>query len=337
MKKEENLKVLVYDDEKNALKSLLVLNGFNVCQLKNVKDSIDIIRKFKPDIMIFSYSKLKNKNLIEEIREDIGLSHTPIMVITNKYDIKNAIKELNGNVDDYIVKPFLSEELLARISRILNRHKIALNANPLTKLPGNDSIKMEIQRRLDKKDGFCVCYADLDNFKAFNDYYGYEKGDIAIKITGEVIASVLEKYDEGKRKNFLGHIGGDDFIFISDIENVRQICEEIIKEFDKKILSLYETKDLENGWIISYDRNGNKKIFPIMTLSISVVINHKGESRHIGEISKIGAELKTFIKKKEGSNFIIDRRKRSIISVKNQYPSGKRITFFGSPKRDSRF
>ena len=331
------MKILLYDDDKNALKSMLILNGFNVCQLKDVNDAIEIIRNFKPDVMLFSYCKLENNDLIEKIRDDYILSHTPIIVITNKFNIKKAIKKLNGNVDDYIVKPFQSEELLARIQRIILRHQKTLNMNPLTKLPGNDSIKYEIQKRLDRKEAFCVCYADLDNFKAFNDYYGYERGDQAILLAGKIIERVLKKFEKESPKNFLGHIGGDDFIFIADVESVNKICEEIIKEFDEQILTLYDAKDLKKGYIVSYDRSGNKKVFPIMSISISVVINRQGEKRHIGEISRIGSELKSYIKKKEGSNYIIDRRKKSIISTEKEMPSEKRITYLNISQSEKRF
>jgi diguanylate cyclase (GGDEF)-like protein len=301
-------RILFIEENGSTLKSILTLSNFTVCQLKASDNVFDIAEKFCPDLILSSFEQVESSDIIERLREHHALCHTPVIIIANKYNIKKAIKTLNGNVDDYIVKPFQAEELTARIGRIIHRHERAINSNPLTKLPGNVSIKHEIEKRLEKKSGFCVCYADLDNFKAFNDYYGYEKGDQALQLTGAIMRESLKRHDRDGSTTFLGHIGGDDFIFLTDVESAKRICEDIINGFDQKILALYSDKDLKNGCIISTDRNGNKSVFPVMSISISVVVNKQGEKKHMGEISKIGAELKKYIKGFPGSNFIIDRR-----------------------------
>lgn len=303
-------RILLIEDNGSTLKSVLTLSNYTVCKLKATDNIFKIARNFSPDLILSSFEEVATSRVIEQMREDHHLCHTPVIIIANRFNIKKAIKNLNGNVDDYIVKPFQPEELTARIGRIIHRHERALNSNPLTKLPGNISIKNEVERRLQENDEFCVCYADLDNFKAFNDHYGYEKGDEAIRLTSSIIKETISRYEKGNRKNFLGHIGGDDFIFITETRTVKRICEDIINGFDQKILSLYNKKDLKNGWIVAVDRNGKKNIFSIMSISISVVINHRGDKRHIGEFSKIGAELKKYIKGFPGSNYIVDRRCR---------------------------
>jgi diguanylate cyclase (GGDEF)-like protein len=311
----ENLKrenqsnrILLIENNDGTLKSLLTLSNFTVLKMQASENIYEIAGKYMPHLILTSYEEIESTGIVEKIRESQQLAHTPIIVIANSFNISNAIKNLNGNVDDYIVKPFQPEELTARIWRIINRHQRVLNSNPLTKLPGNFCIKSEIEDRLEAEEEFCVCYADLDNFKSFNDYYGYEKGDSAIKLTGDIVRETLNRHDTSGKSTFLGHIGGDDFIFITPVETVKRICEDVINGFDQKILSLYSKKDLKNGWIVSFDRNGSKSIFPIMTISIAVVVSRKGQRRHFGEFSQVGAELKKYVKSLSGSNYIIDRR-----------------------------
>ncbi|MCK5706286.1 MAG: diguanylate cyclase [Candidatus Aureabacteria bacterium] len=311
-------RILLIEDNGSALKSILTLSNYTVCKLKASDNIIEIAKNFAPDLILSSYEQIEGNGIVEKIRESHYLANTPIIIIANRFNIKKAIKTLNGNVDDYVVKPFLPEELTARLNRIIHRHERVLNSNPLTKLPGNISIKDEIEKMLEQKKEFCVCYADLDNFKAFNDYYGYEKGDCAINMTGKIINESLISFDKSKKGTFLGHIGGDDFIFLAEIKDVKRICEDVVREFDEKILSLYEDRDINKGWIISKDRNGKRNMFPIMSISISVVRVRKNKKRHFGELSKIGTELKKYVKTFSGSNFIIDRRSMSFRGKDNE-------------------
>lgn len=183
-----------------------------------------------------------------------------------------------------------------------------INRNPLTKLPGNGAIQKEINRRLQQKAKFAVCYLDIDHFKSFNDKYGYVKGDIVIQRTASIIQNVLERY--GNKNDFIGHIGGDDFIFVTTPERVKRICQRIINFFDDFIPSVYDNKDRQNRYVESKDRQGNIYRFPLMSVSIGITTNITREFENHIHVGEIATEMKSLAKSLPGSCFEIDRRKR---------------------------
>ncbi len=182
-----------------------------------------------------------------------------------------------------------------------------LDANPLTKLPGNLAIEKELLTRLNDTEKFSFCLVDLDNFKAFNDRYGYARGSDIIKWLGEVLSGI--KKDFGSPHDFLGHIGGDDFVIICSPDRVHNICNKIIEEFDKGIVEFYDPEDLKKGFIVSVDRNDNPAIFGIMTVSIAVVNTDRTLIREPKEVALKVTELKQYAKTFAKSLYIMDRRR----------------------------
>jgi GGDEF domain-containing protein len=182
-----------------------------------------------------------------------------------------------------------------------------LDANPLTKLPGNLAIEKELLTRLNDTEKFSFCLVDLDNFKAFNDRYGYAKGSDIIKWLGEMLSTI--KKDFGSPHDFLGHIGGDDFIIMCSPEIVQPICNKIIEEFDRGIVDFYDPEDLKKGFIVSIDRNDNPAIFGIMTVSIAVVNTDRTLIREPKEVALKVTELKQYAKTFAKSLYIMDRRR----------------------------
>jgi len=205
----------------------------------------------------------------------------------------DELEEL-GNTFNY-----MTEELIKMKER-------AENVNPLTKLPGNIMIQEQIEKRISAGKTFVVLYADLDNFKAFNDNYGIAKGDEAIKLTAEIMREAIKKF--GEPDDFLGHEGGDDFILITKFETHQQVAQYIIKEFDNRIPNLYKTEDRNQGFIIASSRDGTIKKFPIMTISIVGVTNKHRRILSYGEVTNIAAELKKYAKSQPTSIFFLDRR-----------------------------
>jgi len=181
----------------------------------------------------------------------------------------------------------------------------AENANPLTKLPGNNVIHEEIEKRLAGKRKFVVVYSDLDNFKAFNDKYGIGAGDVAIKLTAQIMQDSLKL---GAPDDFLGHEGGDDFVLLTVPEKMNDVTNYITTEFDKKIRALYNKEDLDRGYIVAKSREGDIKQFPIITLSLAGVSNINRTLTSYGEITNICASVKKVAKKTPGSVFVLDRR-----------------------------
>lgn len=202
----------------------------------------------------------------------------------------------------------LARDFTRMAARLKVLEQMSLDASPLTRLPGNIAIERVLNQRLQDGDIFAVCYADLDNFKAYNDRYGYIKGSEVIKMTGEII------YEETKRHSddnaFIGHVGGDDFVMVVTADHATPICEAVIRVFTEKITEHYCAEDVARGAIDGVDRYGVRRIFPIMTISIAVIICQQDEYDSAVEIAKNAAEIKDYVKVTAGSNFLINRRKK---------------------------
>jgi GGDEF domain-containing protein len=168
-------------------------------------------------------------------------------------------------------------------------------------------IQKELERRIKKGDRFAICHADLDDFKAYNDYYGYFYGDKLIRLTSEIVRDIVYS---STRNGFVGHIGGDDFVFLIPSNQVDQICRSIITAFDKIIQTRYKDEDLKKGFIETRNRRGEMERFPVMTLSISVIINKEKMFSHVGELSHMLVDLKKYTKSLPGSNYVVERRKK---------------------------
>jgi GGDEF domain-containing protein len=192
-------------------------------------------------------------------------------------------------------------------SRLKELGAMNLDANPLTKLPGNLAIEKELLTRLNETRKFSFCLIDLDNFKAYNDRYSYARGSDLIKWLSEILVDIRKGY--GAPEDFLGHIGGDDFVFICSPDRVQPICSKIIDEFDRGIISHYDPEDAKKGFIVSIDRNDKPATFGIMTLSIAVVNTDRTLVRDPKEITQKVAELKQYAKSFDKSIYIMDRRR----------------------------
>ncbi len=194
-----------------------------------------------------------------------------------------------------------------KIHMLIQRTMRDLSINPSSRLPGPASIEKEIDRQIELGQQFAVCYADLDNFKAFNDYYGYYYGDRVIQLTARIIKDIV--FDLC-REGFVGHIGGDDFVFIIPAEMVSLICENIIRTFDIIIPYRYHPDDRKRGYIRTANRRDEEEEYAIMSISIAVLINKGHMFKHVGEMSHMLADLKKYTKSLDGSNFVIERRKK---------------------------
>lgn len=209
-------------------------------------------------------------------------------------------------VDDYIRYSDTERELSMRIELSLLRIQRIVELNPLTRLPGNISIQKQINRRIEMHEKFSIAYADIDHFKPYNDKYGFSRGDEVIKMLGRLIFNAVRQSQQ--HNSFIGHIGGDDFIYIMDIELIENTSRIIVEQFDKIISIFYEQADRDKGFIESIDRRGKRSEFDIMTLSIVITHNKTRDFHHYGEISAILAEMKQYAKSIKGSSWMIDKR-----------------------------
>lgn len=201
----------------------------------------------------------------------------------------------------------LARDFISMAARLKVLEQVSLDASPLTRLPGNIAIEGVLTKRLQEDVPFAVCYADLDNLKAYNDHYGYIKASEVIKKAGEIIYDAVRTTAE--ESAFVGHIGGDDFVMVVAMENATRVSETVIKMFDAEIVKHYTPEDLARGSIDAVDRYGVPRTFPIMTISIAITICRKGEFDSAVAIAKAATEIKDYVKAMPGSNYLINRRK----------------------------
>ncbi|MBI5683085.1 MAG: diguanylate cyclase [Deltaproteobacteria bacterium] len=262
-----------------------------------------------PDVIIVNTSLEGGKGLefCHKIKSDVIFGYIPIILLIDSVKDTPEIDWDGIPADDFIKRPFCSIELLNRVSMTLTRTERMWDANPLTRLPGNHTIIREFQKRIDLRETFTVAYVDLDNFKSYNDKYGFLKGDNVLKFTARLIANHISELNN-PHETFIGHLGGDDFVFIVPPDNMDDVCKRIIENFDAVIGDFYDADDAAQGFITTLNRKGGKEGFPIMTVSIAIISNDKRHIRHIGEISTTAAELKSHAKSIKGSKFIRDLR-----------------------------
>ena len=280
---------------------------------KGVKtDDIEIALKDIPSLIIINEDSIA-KDIIElckKIREDDDNSITPIVVLGDSRDKEHRVSILKIGVEYYIVKPMDTDYLYYTIKNIVRLMYTNRRVSPLTGLPGNVQIQTEIKKRLLKKEEFAVLYFDLDNFKSYNDLYGFAKGDEIIKFTAKTITRNVHSSDS--RNSFVGHIGGDDFIAIVENIDYEQICKNVIREFDENVLEYFTKEDAQRGYVEVANRRGIIEQFPLTSISIGVVDVDKGRFTSTLEIGEVGAQVKHVSKTTVGSSYAIDRRKQVI-------------------------
>ncbi len=305
-------KILIVDDDPDILDVLKITledMGCEVIEAHNGQEALGMIKKQPPDLLItdLKMPKMDGNALCKILKEDILVQHMPIIMLTGKSELSDKVSGIDAGADDYVVKPFEPQELVARVKMLLRRTSRDLNANPLTKLPGNVSILNEIQDCINSKKLFSVCYIDLDKFKAFNDKYGFEKGDQVIKNTAKILIDSVQK--KGTPQDFIGHVGGDDFVLITTSDKSDGICKNVLTQFDSMAINLYNKEDRTKKYILTKNRQGKTKKIPLLSISIAVVSNKKRKIQHVGEVGEIGAELKKYVKGLKGSNYATERRK----------------------------
>lgn len=303
--------IFVIDDKEDLTEKLKAI-------FKNEKDYIfkNIISsnleetiKDIPDLIIINEDSL-NINIIdacEYIRNNNENQITPIMVISSNFDKTHRIEILKTNVEYFIKYPLDEEYAYYTIRNIIRLMASNRKVSPLTGLPGNLQIQVELTKKLLKKEEFAILYFDLDHFKEYNDTYGFLKGDEVIKFTAKTILKSMHLYKP--EDSFVGHIGGDDFVgIISDVD-YEKLCQDIILKFDENIKNYFNEEDIQRGYLEVANRKGIIEQFPLTSISIGVVTVEPGEYMNSLEIGEVGAQVKHLAKTQTGSAYAINRRK----------------------------
>lgn len=292
---------------KNVLNNLFKTN--NEYHFKQVTTKqIDIALRNIPALIIIHEDTLTNEvsSIYSKIKENDDNNITPIIVVSSNIDRQHRVEVLKTGIEHYIKKPIDEEYFYYTIINLLDLLDINRRVSPLTGLPGNVQIQAEMKKRLLNDEEFSMMYFDLDNFKSYNDLYGFFKGDEIIKFTAKVISRHIHCRECDS--SFVGHIGGDDFVAIVSTTDCEIICQNIIAEFDKNIVNYYLEEDALRGYIEVENRRGILEQFPIVSITIGVVNVTKGRFNNILEIGEMGAGVKHLAKTIPGSTYVINKR-----------------------------
>ena len=275
-------------------------------------DKLELSLKSIPSLIIINEESINEDvlELCEKIRKNEDNSITPIIVITAADSKEHKIDILERSVEYVISKKEIKDYLYYIIKNLSRLLTVNRTVSPLTGLPGNLPIQTELKKRLLKKEPFVVLYIDLDNFKAYNDVYGFLKGDEIIKLTAKIITKHIHALESTDA--FVGHIGGDDFVAITNDDiDYEAICQDIIAEFDVEVLKLFNDTDIERKYIEVQNRKGVMEQFPLTSISIGVVVADAKRLSNTLEIGEVGAQVKHLSKTTMGSSYAIDRREEN--------------------------
>ncbi len=316
----EKKRVLVADAEILNLATLIgtLKDDYHVVVAKNGAEVFKQLKKNSIDIILLDtrLPDIAGFEICQRLKSDKQTQEIPVIFITSQNSVTNEEKGFEVGAVDYIAKPFNAPTVTVRIKNQLKLssaiielkrlNQLALDANPNTGLPGNNSILKEIQRVVTKKEDVCIIYADLDYFKIYNDTYGFAKGDDVIVFTATMIKVALQINDCAG--SFLGHIGGDDFVIVVPAEKHVAVAEEIIRKIDQGILEFYSDEDAERGYVVAINREGKEKHHPLVSLSMGGVDLSQREVTTALEVIDICTEMKNTAKEQQGSNVLICQR-----------------------------
>ena len=304
-------RILLVDDDpliRRLVTTSLTTHGYEVYAAASGREALVYAHKNVPDLFLLDVKmpEMDGYVVCQKLRADPQTATVPILMLTAMDEPDAVVKGLNIGADDYIVKPFDLDELASRIQAHLRRSRREVGANPLTTLPGNPTIDQVLQERLDRHEPIAVLYIDLTNFKPYNDEYGWLQGDDVLKMLAHKIIQAVQL--GGGDQDFIGHIGGDDFVVVSVPEYAEPIAQQIITHFDRAIPLFYSKEDYARGYIKARDRRGKTFRAPIVSVSIAIVTNRHRTFEHIGQVSTWAAEVKKYVKSLPGSHFAFDRR-----------------------------
>jgi diguanylate cyclase (GGDEF)-like protein len=304
--------VLVVDDDPFIARLLeieLRAAGYDVRVANDGERALEIAIERCPELVLADVMmpNMDGFELTRRLRQESRTATVSVIMLTARGLSADKLEGFSVGADDYIVKPFDTPELLARIRGVLRRGREMRAQSPLTGLPGNVRIADEIERRCVARDQFAVLYADLDHFKAYNDHYGFMRGDQVIQFTARLLQDVAVA--TGGLDTFVGHVGGDDFVIVCEAEHAARIAERVIERFDAEISDLYDVEDRERGHIVVTNRRGEVQEFPVVTVSIGIATTERRTYGHYAEAVAVATEMKSYTKKAhEGSSWAVDRR-----------------------------
>jgi diguanylate cyclase (GGDEF)-like protein len=303
--------ILVVDDDPFIARLLeieLRAAGYDVRVANDGQQALEMARDDCPELVLADVMmpNMDGFEMTRQLRQDSRTTSVSVIMLTARGLSADKLEGFSVGADDYIVKPFDTPELLARIRGVLRRAKEMRQQSPLTGLPGNIRIEDEIEERVRSGGSFAILYADLDHFKAFNDHYGFMRGDEVIQFTASMIQELA--HEAGGPSAFVGHVGGDDFVILCDSGEAENLAELLVRRFDEAVPGLYDPEDRARGHIVVTNRLGEVQDFPFLSISVGIATTARRTFQHFAEAVAIATEMKAFTKSKDGSSWAVDRR-----------------------------
>ena len=304
-------RLLVVDDDPFIARLLeieLAAAGYAVRVANDGQQALDMVRRDPPDLVITDVMMphVDGFELTRMLREDPATATVSVIILTARGLSADKLEGFAIGADDYIVKPFDTPELLARVRGVLRRTKDMRDESPLTGLPGNVRVQEEIESRVEGGVEFALLYVDLDSFKAYNDRYGFGRGDDVIRALGHLLVDVTTEL--APDDHLVGHLGGDDFVAMVSPDAAALIAETLIQRFDREAPSFYDPDDRERGHIEVVNRRGEPQRYPVLTLSIGIASTQRRQFDHYAEMVAVASEMKAYTKGQPGSSWAMDRR-----------------------------
>ena len=302
--------ILVVEDDAGVARMLsatLEAEGYHPLVACTGEEGVSLAVRKGPQLILLDLMLpgMDGFEVMQNLRGNARTAHIPVMVVSARHDSADKVRAFESHVDDYLTKPFNSEELLARIRTQL-RHVQELQLSPLTGLPAGRRVERAIEERLAAPGLWSILYLDLDNFKAYNDVYGFVRGNDLIRLLARIIDASMREL--GGPTDFLGHVGGDDFILITSPDAVSSLCARIIERWDAESRAFYSPDVLQRGTLVSVNRRGQSQTDPLVALSIGVVTNERRPITSLAEVSRVAAEVKRAAKAMPGSSWYVDHR-----------------------------
>jgi len=305
MNPRSRIAILSHDrDIRHRLEHQLKSKDLHAITLEDASQVPSVVYADPPDVIIIDFSTPDSAydEILQGLKRDSSFSVIPVIGLISE----NAVETTSWQqfpVDDFMTHPVNDRELLSRVELCFQRIQRIFDNNPLTKLPGNTSIQRRIEKVLGQP--MAVCYVDINNFKPYNDIYGFSRGDEVIRMVARIVSNAVQEAADG---GFVGHIGGDDFVFILSMDRAETVCKTIIANFNVIAADLFSDEDKARGCYKAKDRKGVEQTFPLLGISIAVVPTGYPHVQHAGKVAQIAAELKSLAKRSPDSCYVIDRR-----------------------------
>jgi diguanylate cyclase (GGDEF)-like protein len=317
-------RILVVEDEPDVARLLevtLTSEGFVVELTSNAGGARQAAAARPPELVLLDIGLpgMSGLDLTREFKSDVMTAAIPIILVTAKASLDDELAGLAAGADDYIAKPFDVDELVGRVRTALRRLKQLRGLSPLTGLPGNFDIQRQLETLIAAKASFALVHADLDAFKAYNDRYGFVRGDAAIRATARLLVEALQRVCG--RPRFIGHIGGDDFAVITPADAVERYARGVVARFAALAATLHDPDDIARGTMRVAARNCNVQNQPLLSISLGVATTRGRSFRSPAALASVASEMKSAAKATPRSGWRIDRRRDVMSSPTVKVPS----------------